>query len=256
MKIDVSSNFADVAKKVSEIGKQAEYAAAVALTKTANEVRTELKAEMTRSFDRPTRYTLNSLYVKPANKSTLESFVWLKDATYKGTPADRYLKPQIFGGNRALKSMEKALQSAGMMQRGQFAVPAAGAQLDTFGNVKRSQIVQIMSQLKVQRGGGYDSRKSDSAASKRSVKRQGVTYFVVSKQLGTLKPGIYFKRMFAHGSAIRPVFIFTASVAYKPLFKFFDVADQVHMTRLPAIFDEELERAIATAFLKNQGSLF
>jgi hypothetical protein len=256
MKIDVSSNFADVAKKVNEIGKQAEYAAAVALTKTAKEVRTELKAEMTRSFDRPTRYTLNSLYVKPANKSTLEAFVWLKDATYKGTPADRYLKPQIFGGDRALKSMEKALQSAGMMQRGQFAVPAAGAQLDSFGNVKRSQIVQIMSQLKVQRGGGYDSRKSDSAASKRTVKRQGVTYFAIAKQVGNLKPGIYIKIPFAHGKAIRPVFIFTASVKYKPRFKFFDVADQVHMKRLPAIFDEELERAIATAFLKNRGSLF
>jgi hypothetical protein len=255
MKINVSSNFADVAKQINAVGRQGQFAAAVALTKTANEVRKELKAEMSRSFDRPTRYTLNSLYVKPANKRTMEAFVWLKDATYKGTPADRYLKPQIFGGERALKSMEKALQSAGMMQRGQFAVPAAGAQLDAFGNVKRSQIVQIMSQLKVQRGGGYDSKKSDSAASKRSIKRQGVTYFAVAKQLGNLKPGIYLKRLFARGSAIRPVFIFTASVKYKPRFKFFEVADQIHTKRLPAIFDEELEKAIATAFLRNQGSL-
>lgn len=256
MKLSISTNFADVAKKINDIGRQAKYAAAVALTKTAKEVREELKAEMGRTFDRPTRYTLNGMYVKGANPTTLEAFVWIKDATFKGTPADRYLKPQIFGGDRALKSMEKALQSAGMMERGQFAVPAMEAKLDSFGNVKRTQIVQIMSQLKVQRGGGYDSRKSNSAASKRTVKRQGVTYFAVAKQLGNLKPGIYVKIPFAHGKEIRPVFIFTASVNYKPRFKFFEVADQTAAKRMPSIFDEELERAIATAFLRNQGSLF
>lgn len=256
MKITAATDFKDVRYMIESIGPQAEYAAAVALTKTAKEIREELKLEMGRVFDRPTNYTLNSLFVKPATKRNLEAFVWLKDATTKGTPADKYLKPQIFGGDRTLKSMEKALQQAGKMKRGSFAVPAAGAQLDAFGNVKRTQIVQILSQLQVQRGGGYDARRSNSAASKRSVRRQGVTYFSLAKQWGKLKPGIYLKKIFAHGSAVRPVFLFVDSIKYQPRFDFFGVADRVARERLPAIFNEELKNAIETAIPKRQTSFF
>jgi hypothetical protein len=257
MKITVTSNFGDIAKRINEVGSQARYAAAVALTKTAREdVKPALISEMQSVFDRPTRYTLNSLYVKPATKANLEAFIWLKDDAGKGTPADRYLKPQIFGGTRSWKSMEKALQAAGMMQRGYYAVPAAGAQLDSFGNVKRSQIVQILSQLQVQRGGGYDARRSNSTRSKRTVRRQGVTYFALAKAKGRLKPGIYLKRLFSRGSAIRPVFIFVPAVAYKERFKFFEVGQRVADKALPERFEVELKKAIDTALLKTQGSFF
>lgn len=256
MRFKVAADFKDVRDMIQSVGPQAEYAAAVALTKTAKEIRNELKEEMRRVFDRPTSYTLNSLYVKPATKRNLEAFVWLKDATGKGTPADRYLKPQIFGGDRSLKSMEKALQASGKMKRGTFAVPAAGAQLDAFGNVKRSQIVQILSQLQVQRGGGYDARRSNSAASKRSVRRQGVTYFLLASRWGKLKPGIYLKRTFAHGSAVRPVFLFVDSVKFRPIFDFFGVADKVARERFPSIFNAELKTAIETAIPKRQTSFF
>lgn len=252
MQVSISTNFSDVAKKIKDIGRQAEYAAAVALTKTAGEVREELKSEMRRVFDRPTPFTLNSLRVKSASVAKPVAYVWLKDEAGKGTPADRYLGPQITGGSRALKGMEKALQSSGLMQRGQFAVPSAGALLDGYGNVKRSQIVQILSQLRAQRGSGFESRKSESKASKRSVKKQGVTYFAISNQNNRAKltPGIYLKKIFGHGSAIKPVFLFVPSLQYKPRFKFFEVAAEVVERRLPQIFDEELKKAIDTAFNK------
>ncbi len=256
MRIQVSTNLKNVRETISKIGPQAQYAAAVALTRTAKEVRNELKKEMNRVFDRPTPYTMNSLYVKPATKQNLEAMVWLKDATSKGTPADRYLKPQIVGGSRSLKSMEKALQSSGKMPRGYFAQPAAGAQLDQYGNVKRSQIVQILSQLKVQRGGGYDSKRSSSAASKRTVARQGVTYFAIVSKVGKLVPGIYFKKQFTKGSAVKPVFIYTREASYEPRFKFFDVAERVANQRMPSIFDQALRETLQTAFPKRQTSLF
>lgn len=256
MKIQVTTNLKDIRETIRTIGPQAQFAAAVALTRTAKVVRDELKQEMSRVFDRPTPYTLNSLFVKPATKDNLESMVWLKDATSKGTPADRYLKPQIFGGSRSLKSMEKALQSSGKMPRGYFAQPAAGAQLDQYGNVKRSQIVQILSQLQVQRGGGYDSRRSNSAASRRTVARQGVTYFALAKPVGRLKPGIYLKRQFAKGSAIKPVFIFTSQAIYQPRFKFFEIAEQVAQKRMPSIFDQALRETLQSAIPKRQSSLF
>lgn len=256
MKITVSTNLKDVQATIRAIGPQAQFAAAVALTRTAKVVRDELKVEMSRVFDRPTPYTLNSLFVKPANKQNLEAMVWLKDATSKGTPADRYLKPQIFGGSRSLKSMEKALQSQGKMPRGYYAQPAAGAQLDQYGNVKRSQIVQILSQLQVQRGGGYDSKRSNSAASKRTVARQGVTYFAIVSKVGKLVPGIYLKKQFAKGSAVKPVFIFTRETSYEPRFKFFEVAERVANQRMPSIFDQALRETLQTAFPKRQSNLF
>lgn len=247
MKIDVSTNFADVITSIRDIGKQAKYAAAVALTKTAQEVQTNIKQEMTRAFDRPTDYTINSVFIKPATKDKLVAKVGLKNDAYKGVPADRYLAPQIFGGRRSLKSMEKALQSAGLMPSGHFAVPAAAAQMDQFGNVKTSQIIQVMSQLKVQRGGGFESRASNKAASKRTVAKQGVTYFAVPRQYRKLKPGIYEKRISGKGSSVKPVFIFVSMVKYQKRLRYFEVAEQTVTRKFASIYRNELKKALATA---------
>lgn len=257
MKISVTSNFADLAKQITALGSQAKFVSAVSLTRTAQDMRTALKQEMPRAFDRPTTYTLNSLFVKGATKTNLEARVWVKDSVFgKGTPAIRYLGPQIYSGPREHKGMEKALASAGLMAKGDYAVPAAGAQMDSYGNVKRSQVVQIMSQLKLQQRGGYESRASKSAASKRTVKRQGVTYFAIAKSVGSLMPGIYLKRIASGGRSITPVFIFTRSPRYKSRFKFFEVGMRVAQQRFPAHFNQEMEKAIKTAFPRTQLSLF
>jgi hypothetical protein len=251
MKINVGNNFPDIARQIDELGRQSLFVTAVALTRTAKDVQGAIKGEMSRAFDRPTNYTLNSTYLKGATKGNLEARVWLKDNVFgKGTPADRYLAPQIFGGVRGHKGMEKALQAVGLMSVGQFAVPAAGAQLDANGNVKRSQIVQIMSQLRAQRAAGFESRATDSTRSKRTRARQGVTYFTVRTKHGGLQPGIYFKRKFAHGTAVRPVFIFTSGIGYQPRFKFFEVGEETAQQRFPAHFQTEMDKASAQAGLR------
>ena len=55
-------------------------------------------------FDRPTRYTQNSLFLQPATKQKREARVWVKDTERP----DHYLLPQINGGNRPLKRHGKA----------------------------------------------------------------------------------------------------------------------------------------------------
>jgi hypothetical protein len=251
MRITIGNNASDVERRVREFGGQVTFAAAVALTRTAKDVQSALRAEMQRAFDRPTTYALNGTFMKAATKVTLEARVWVKDNPFgKGTPADRFLLPEIYGGKRGQKGMERALQAAGLLPAGWFAVPAAGAQLDGSGNVKRSQITQILSQLQVQQKAGYESRRSGSAASRRTVARQGVTYFALAKATRGLKPGIYLKRKFAHGSAIRPVFIFVPAVQYKPRFKFFEVGQSVAERRFPIHFDAEITNALATARLR------
>jgi hypothetical protein len=206
---------------------------------------------MLRVFDRPVKYTLNAILVKPATPSSLTATVWLKDAgsAGKGTPAVRYLGPQIDGGARGHKGMEAALIQAGLMYAGQFAVPAAGAQLDANGNVRRTQIVQILSQLKVQRTAGYESRRSDSAASKRALARQGVTYFALRQARRGLKAGIY-RKTGTHGSDVLPVFIFVSKAQYQKRFNFYEVGDGTALERFPINFASGMEKAIARTRLR------
>lgn len=251
MRINVRSNTSNVEQRIRALGGQVTFAAAVALTRAAKDAQDAERREMMRAFDRPTNYALNGTFLKPATKQNLEARIWVKDNPFgKGTPADRFLLPEIYGGKRGQKGFERMLQRAGLLPAGWFAVPAAGAQLDANGNVKRSQITQILSQLQVQAGAGYESRRSNSAASQRTVRRQGVTYFAVPVAHRGLKAGIYFRRKFGHGVAVRPVFIFVPRLQYKPLFKFFEVGQAVAEERFKHHFGAEIDKAIATARLR------
>ncbi|MDQ2821948.1 MAG: hypothetical protein M3Y65_16400 [Pseudomonadota bacterium] len=251
MKLNLTSNAGDVAKRISELGKQGRFAAATSLTRVAKEdVKPGIRQLMATTFDRPTAYTLNSTVVKIATKANLESRVWLKDDIWgRGTPAGRYLGPQIFGGRRQQKGMERLLQAARLMPAGWIAVPSVGAQLDGNGNVKRSQIVQIMSQLRMQRGAGYESRATGSQRSNRTIARQGVTYFATPALYRGLKPGVYIKRKTGQASTIRPVFLFLSQATYRPILKFFETGERLARDRFPVYWDEELAKAIASARL-------
>lgn len=251
MRIGIQTNFPEVATRLRDLGRQAPFVAAVTLTRSVQDAQTSVKAEMQRAFDRPTTYALNGTLVKPAKKTNLEARLWVKDSPFgKGTPADRFLLPQINGGDRGQKGMEKLLQRSGLMPSGWFAVPAAGAQLDGNGNVKRSQIVQILSQLKLQRGAGFESRATGSARSNRTIARQGVTYFALAKKYRGLAPGIYLKRKFAHGSAVKPVFVFVKAVQYRPRLRFFEVGLATANAQFPRHFETEWAKAVATARLR------
>ncbi|MFC5548182.1 hypothetical protein [Massilia aerilata] len=251
MRINIQTNFPDVASRLQALGRQAPFVAAVSLTRSMQDAQAAIKSEMQRAFDRPTAYALNGTFLKAAKKDNLEARVWVKDNPFgKGTPADRFLLPQIYGGGRGLKGIERLLQANGLMPSGWFVVPGAGAQLDGNGNVKRSQIVQILSQLKVQRGAGHESRATGSARSNRTIARQGVTYFALPKVRRGLQPGIYLKRAFAHGSALKPVFIFVRSVQYRPRLKFFEVGQATVNAQFPRHFDAEWTKAVQSARLR------
>lgn len=250
--ISIKTNFPDVSRQIDNIGKQARYAAAVALTRSAQDAQAGLRAEMRSVFDRPVPFTLNSLYLKRATRDDLEARVWLKDDF--GT-RDHYLLPQVYGGTRGTKSMERALQAHGLMERHTFAVPAAGARLDGNGNVLRSQITQVLSQLRVQMTGGFQSRATGSKRSNRTIRKQGVEYFALPNARGKLSPGIYMRVKFAAGSAVRPVFLFVDTVRYRARFKFFGVGQAIGLKAFPGHFERELAKALRTA-RPTQGSLF
>lgn len=239
---------------------QIPFAMALALTETAKDIKAAERKEMLDVFDRPTPYTLNSLFLKPATKQRLEAQVYIKDefGTAKGTPATKYLAPQIFGGRRNQKRFELALQRSAKLPIGFneeiYAVPGEGARLDAFGNVSRGQIVQILSDLRLleQVAGAKQNRLTrEEVATRRArgekrVSYKNAKYFIGAPGRGKLPLGVWQYIDSAFGRGIRPVFIFVRRPRYEPRFDFFFVGQEVARRQFPLNFRLALARALAT----------
>lgn len=116
------------------------YATSTALTRTAQAAQTRIVAEMPRVFAAPTRYTLNSTFVRAATVKTLAAQVAVKNQAAGGTQPEHYLEPEVFGGARREKRFERALRYAGVLPAGQHVVPGRAAPLDAAGNLRRGDI--------------------------------------------------------------------------------------------------------------------
>jgi hypothetical protein len=191
---------------------------ATGLTRTANATRDAVRKEMTTVFDQPTAFTLNSMYTKPARADTLEAEVGFKDAAAGGRAAVRYLTPEIRGGARHQKGMEKALRAIGHLPAGKFAVPGSGARIDSHGNMARAQIRDILEQLK---GGGKPVAAKGRGKKGSGKKGSAGTYFSVTERGAGLKPGIYRR---GAGRDVTPVLLFASQPVYSVRLPFEDIA--------------------------------
>ncbi|MBJ2155276.1 hypothetical protein [Variovorax sp. IB41] len=256
MKLDVRDNFASAKAALQNDAKQAPFALAVALTRTVQDVRTDEKTEMGTSFSKPTSFTLNSLFIKPATKQTLTASVWVKDSERPS----HYLLPQIEGGARQQKRFEQLLLQRGLMRANERAVPGIGAKLDSFGNMGRGQITKILSQLKTFNLAGSDANATDSKRSK--SKRVREAYFVSTGQ-GThpfgkrswrngrmkqhLPRGIWVRTASATGTTVKPILLFVSKAVYGRRFKFYEVADRTINRVFEGHFDREYAKALKSA---------
>lgn len=240
MKLNVSVDVSTWRDRLALFDKRQRLITAIALTKTAKDVQAMEIHAMTQVFDRPTRWTLGALRIEPATPEKLVARVAAKDWIDKGTPAWKYLTPQVFGGERGLKSHERTLNAAGFLPTGMRAVPARGMKLDQHGNMAMGTINQILSQLRLQMYGGYESREStDKKRAKRSRARQGGRIFVGAPGGGKLPLGVWQK---TNEGGLRPLLIFIKSPAYRPRFPFFDVADRAGRFAFPVHLETERNR--------------
>lgn len=228
--------------------------AAIALTKTARRAEAAIKQEMAEVFDRPTRYTMNATFVKPASagskgsKVNLTASVKIKDSELKnqGVVPVNYLIHQIEGGTRQSKRFERALQRVGVLPEGWLAVPGEAAELDQYGNIKPSQIVQILSYFQAFSETGYraNSTEDTRAKLKRGGRRRyGRAYFAAipgRARTAHLQPGIYLRQYGGLGVALRPVLIFVRHARYVPRLDFYGIAQKT----FDQWIDHELDAAI------------
>lgn len=247
--VNVRSDSRALLKALKGNQKQISIATSIALTKTAKQIQREEVGEMKRVFDRPTQYTLNGLYIKPSTKTNLEARIGIKNDVFKGTPAEKYLLPNIIGGQRKLKRFERAFIAKGIMPEGYNAVPGAGAKLDNFGNVPAKFIVQILSFLGAFSNVGFSANSTQKTRDrflKTQAKRVGganVAYFVVNTK-SRIPMGIYQRTVFGLGSSIKPIFVFVKSSTYNSKFNFLQKADEVNRKFFPLYLAESVQQSL------------
>lgn len=249
MKISIKSNVDQVVAEMRNFPRnQLPFAIATALTKTAQDIKDAEIREVKDVFDRPTPYTLESFYVRPAKKTQLVASVGIKDFAGKGTPAIKFLAAQINGGARRQKRFERALQSVGAMPSGYYAVPGSAAKLDAYGNLDRGLIVQLLSYFQAFPEMGYkanmtDKRKAALAKGNQKKGIGGVAYFAGTPG-DRLPLGIWARYSLGHGSAVKPVLIFIKSAYYQPLLDFFFVSDSVAKNTMEGNIRQAVDKAI------------
>ncbi len=255
MRITLDTNIAQVRAELAQFSdRRFKAAMATALTRTAVQVRSGIQAELPRALDRPTPYTMRQLRYVPATADRLAAAVGFnvvsvtdergarigfRDLGPGETPAGKYLQPQIDGGPRRLKRLEVALRAQGALPDGWLVVPGAGATLDAYGNVSRGQVVQVLSQLRIQLVAGTNRNLSTDARKQIAAQRKaGGRFFVIPPGKAKVAPGIY-QREFS-GRNITPVFVFVRGANYRRRFDFDGLAKRLADQTLPT----EVQRAI------------
>lgn len=240
--------YEELQRKVFGAQRQFEVATQRAILNVAQGIRDEETLEMARVFDRPTRWTMGAMKVKAVNLLTIDVGVVDPDGYYKR--AANYLGTQVGGGARKTKAMENALQRRGILPKGWFMVPGAGAKLDMYGNMSVGQIRQILSWFDAAENWAGSTQNMGAAGRAKRMKgtrkTAGFEYFVVlpGKQRNLKQPGIYQRFFFTQGKAIKPILIFVKATKYEIRFKFEEVAQRVVDTMWDVEFGKAIEREL------------
>lgn len=233
-------------RRADEMIRLMPQATADALNWTIFNVRDAQRNEMASVFDRPTSFTLNrSNLVVRATPQRLVARTKIRDDQSSGVAPVRYLRPQVFGGDRSIKRFERALQARGLMPQGWFAMPGPGAKLDTFGNISRGQIMQILSVLgAAEMTSGYSANMTTRSAKRNKKPRD---YFAsmpanakgVRGVAGRLPYGIY-QRL--PGGKIITVLRYRSKLQYKPRLDYVGIAQRVALQDFPRLRRKAFER--------------
>jgi hypothetical protein len=263
MKITIDHNILDLTKAMLAAPSQIGFALKQAVNNSATKAREDVREQMRTKFNRPTNYFLNSLRVKYAtSKEAPIAEVWFKDKNSVES-ADSMVGPHIFGGERRFKPMETRLQRAGLLPSGWQVVPGAGAKLDAFGNMSRGEISLILNVLGTYKESGYNKAndKTKARLAKGNIKKNVYGFELWVNPVGGTKgkhlpPGVYKRVTTGFGSSLKPMLIFVKSTNYRKRLDFYAIVNQSVNQNLQPEFDAAFLKAVNTAILKQQGTLF
>lgn len=207
---------------------QLPYATAVALTRTAQKVKSDIEAEMPKAFDNPTRWTLNAIRMRPARKNKLQAVVAVKDMVTRGNPALFWLAPEVYGGTRQDKRAEFAMKTAKLLPSGKQAVAGKEAALNRFGNMTEASIIKAAKGAELAEAGAQQAGRTK--------------YFVMRKAGRAIGIAGRFSK-----SRMGVVMAFVSAGSYQKRLDFFGTARKSIDKNYAKEFDAALKQAIETA---------
>ena len=230
---------------VAGLGKQVRFAAAVALTRTAQAAKVEVGRLMPAELDRPRPGTTRALRVERATRDNLTAVVRLQNRG-EGVPSSEFIGHNITGGRRGMKRSEIMLRAAGILPDGLYTIPGKEAKLDAYGNMSRGQIVSILSYFRTFGITPLNSSRMNMKDKTRArmAQRRG-EYFLVpvrDRKLG-LYPGIWRRA----GNELQPVLMFVRPGTHKKLVKIHETGERVVRRDFNRNFDQAFAEAMRTA---------
>lgn len=227
------------------LGEDLPFAAAQAMTWLVKDMQKEGERELKTRFDRPKRWTTNSLFTETAKKAdypNLTAAVYFKDEAPKGVPAGRYLHPSIIGRARTHKGFEKALIRAGHMKANEFAVPGKKVRLDSYGNVSVGLIKRMLSQLKAGNAEQYETQTSREARRNARTGRLSGDRFFIAPDTSVLPRGVYSRS--GKGSPVL-VFLFVKDTPdYKVRLPFNDINRRIAKAKAGRLWQLSFDQVV------------
>lgn len=224
------------------------------LTETAKDAQVQVTGWLPRLLDRPTPWTMRSLFVFPAEKQDLRAAVAFKHemgrlprSAIGQVTAAASMRAQVYGGSRKLKASESTLRANNITPAGRpYLIPAKGAPRDQYGNVPGSFMNRVL-YSGVARGSasqGY-SRPLNSRTEQDSRTGQFfVRYLQPSVRAGAI--GI-FKNM-GRNQPPMPVFLFSDRASYRTRVPFEQIALAAAERNLNRRFNESVQVVAAKYF--------
>lgn len=246
MKISIQITGLDAIRgKLGGAAKQVNYAASRALNTSAFAINDRLKKEMSSTFKGgATAYSLRAFRVEKADKVSLTAFVNLRtDAPDGGTSYAKALAHLFTGGPRKYKKLEGWLRARRLMPAGLTVVPGAGMPLDSYGNMRRNALTEMLGVIGTQRTNLRVYRKTGAGKAQKAV-----GYFVaLPGDKSGRHPGIYKRIETGSTSAIRPMVLYVAPTNYRRFIELDRVGGEVVARTFQPAFNAELVRALASA---------
>jgi hypothetical protein len=221
--ITVKVDNAGSLRMLEGLQKQVRFAAAKALTRTAQAVQRAIPQALERELDRPTPFTKHGIFVTRATPTTLTAVVGFKDRQAK------YMRLQIEGGSRSPGA--RGIKLPGNVT------------LDQYGNIPRGLIAKLIAAARSGKYGKAVKTRLGINAKGRAPSDLSL-FYGQPKGRTDLPVGIY-RRM---PNGLLPVVLFSQKTAkYQPRFKFKELAQRVVKDTFASEFDAALADAMRTA---------
>lgn len=235
----------EVQAQLGAQAKQAAYAASRALNTTAYAINDRLKKDMSSTFKGgATAYSLRAFKVDKADKASLTAAVTLRtDTPEGGTQYTKALAHLFTGGPRKYKKLEGWLRGRRLLPAGLTVAPGAGMPLDSYGNMRRTALTEMLGVIGTLRTNLRVYRKTGAGKAQKAV-----GYFVILPGDKSKKhPGIYKRIETGKTSAITPMVLYVDPANYRKFIDLEKLGNEVVAKTFQSAFDAELARAIANA---------